>query len=230
MAITITPGVQVRLRGTAQSTLNVAAVTTTATQTLAITADIVTLNGPTATVSNYRTMADGSEGQEILIVYAATGSGGTTATAGDIHIVPSNLRPQSSITFRKPNQYWLGKFVNGKWQTMERTTFEEARTTASAAIPLTVDAYIMARVTGTDQVFSLADGLFEGQRILLDGLAGSAVRVVTPTTMRRYTSLNMGNAIARYAELLWARGAWTLVSAVNLDATGTDHSAGVIVT
>lgn len=229
MAITITPGVQVRLRGTFQSQENVTAVTTSATQTLPINTDVVTLNGPTATIANRYTMADGAEGQEILLVYAATAAGGTTASEGDIHVVPDNLRPQSSITFRQVDQFCLLKFVNGKWQVLDRNTFEEIRVTASGALPLTVDVARLSRVTGTDLAFTLADGLFEGQRYIIDGPSGTTPRVVTPANFRAFTTLAMGNSFARYAELVFYRGEWTLTSPLNVSVTATNYDTDKLV-
>ena len=227
----ITSGVQVRHRGTWQSVATQGPATGTATQTLTISRDVVDLTGPTATVTNWYTLGDGSEGQELLIRYEATGAGGTTASGGDIHIVPGtsgNLFPESSITFRKPEDFWLGKFIDGQWVTQRKTTWELGLTTASGAIPLTVDQYRLVRATGTDMVFSLADGAYEGQRLLITAVTGTAVRTVTPTTAYGYTSLNMGNTTTTGATgptialLVFMSGAWNIINPVRTLTAATD--------
>ena len=232
MAFTLTSGDQIRHRGTFNSYATHSVVTTTATQTLTISKDAAYMYGPTATITNFWALPDGDEGQELLIKYVATGVGGTTASSGDVHILPvsSNLWPQSSITFRKPDQFWYGKFFNGKWRTLTRSTWEYGGTTASGAIPLTVDEYRLLRATGTDQVFSMADGLFSGQEVTITALTGTTPRTVTPTTMHAYTSVNMGGLPKRWAVLRWGAGSWQVVSPINLSTTGTDWDATVIVT
>ena len=229
----LTSGVQTRHQGVWHSVATQGPATGTATQTLTISRDVVDLTGPTATITNWYTLADGSEGQELCIRYEATGAGGTTASGGDIHIVPvtsGNLFPESSITFRKPEDYWLGKFIDGQWVTQRKTTWELGLTTASGAIPITVDNYRLVRATGTDMVFSLADGAYEGQRLLVTAVTGTAVRTVTPTTPYGYTSLQMGNVAAAGATgvtlalLQFVAGAWILLSGpVRMNAgTATD--------
>ncbi len=229
-ALTIVEGTQLRHWNIFQASGELkSAVTSTTTQTVSVAIDVTEINGPTATIANFYTMADGVEGQMKLIRYGATGAGGTTASAGDVHIVPTNIAPQSSITFRQPNEYWMGQFINGAWRTIDRTTWEFGQTTTSGAIPLTVDHYRLVRATGTDMVFSLANG-HNGQEILITALAGTTVRTVTPTNMNAYTSLNMGGSITRYSLLKMCAGAWTVISGINVETTGTDHNAGVYVT
>ena len=239
MAFTLSPGDQIRHKGTFQSYATKSAVTTTATQTLTPNVDALYMYGPTATISNFWVMADGDEGQNILIKYVATGAGGTTASSGDVHIVPSNIWPQSSITLRSVDDFWYGTFIDGKWRSQTRSTFENGQSTgatASGAIPLTVDSYRLGKSTGTDQAFTLADGLFTGQELVLTALTGTNPRAVTPATAAGFTTINMGNTTTagatgkRVAVVKFVNGAWHLVSSYNLDTTTTDYAPGVIVT
>ena len=112
---------------------------------------------------------------------------------------------------------------------MQRSTWENGNTTASGSIPVTVDAYRLTRATGTDMVFSLADGLFEGQRLLVTALSGTAVRTVTPTTANGYTSIQMGTlaglAGARAAMLTFSGGAWQIASPIGALGTSTSTDA-----
>lgn len=227
MAVTITGGVQVRRAGTFQSQENLAGVTSTSTQTISLNTDVSTIVGPTATITNFYTLAAGHEGQEKLIIYNTTGTGGgTTASSGDVQIAQSNAAAEGSVTFRQVDQMWFGKYMNGNWHTLARTSFEEGTSSASGAIPLTVDTYVLTGVTGTDQAFTLADG-FEGQELTLFSVTGTTVRDVTPSSFREYTTLLMGNeaglnTLARWAKLQFARGEWTLMSPASLGSTATD--------
>ena len=237
MTISITAGAQVRKYGGYSAATTVGPATGTATQTMPITSDVVEITGPTATVTNRYTMADGAEGQLLTLTYLATGSGGgTTASGGDVHVVPSNIAPQSSITFRNPDDFWCGQFRGGKWRTQMRTTYELALSTASGAVAVTVDEFRLVRATGSDQAYTLPAG-FGGQRLLLTALTGTTIRTVTPAIMRRYTGIRLGDDGAaggsgiRYAMLEFTAGAWTLVSSLNLDHSATTViNANVIVT
>lgn len=230
MAITVNPGTQVRRGGTFQSTESLSAVTSTATQTISLTTPVTEITGSTATVTNYYTLGAGHEGQEKYISYLATAAGGDgTSTGGDVQILATSWRNTSSITFRNAGQWWFGKFLNGAWIRMAGTTYEEhwASSTvdvidggASGALPLTVDAIRFNGVTGTDQVYTLADG-YEGQRVMLIGPVGTTVRTITPATMNELTSISFGGLTASgnagtmgdaQAELQFMHGGWTLIS------------------
>ena len=241
-AITLTGGQQVRRGGVFQSQRDITAVTGTATNTLAVDTDVVTLNGPTATVSNFLVMEAGSEGQEVMLVYSATGEGGgTTASAGDIQVhatgtaTGEGFRRFDSLTFRQVDQYARLKFMNARWHVMERTTFEEHRSTGTdIVLPVTVDGALLVRSTGTDALYTLADG-FEGQRYMLTTVAGTAVRTVTPANMFAYTSLSLDQTATQggqgvWAELQFAQGNWHLMSGANLSATSISHISDAIVT
>ena len=235
MPISITSGKQVRRYGSLLSATTQGPATSTATQTLTIDKDVVEFTGPTATISNWYILPAGDEGQVLSLRYLATGAGGTTASAGDIQVVASGtatgelLWPATSITFREVDDFWLGQFIAGKWRTVQRSTWENGNTTASGSIPVTVDAYRLTRATGTDMVFSLADGLFEGQRLLITALSGTAVRTVTPTTANGYTSIQMGTlaglAGARAAMLTFSGGAWQIASPIGALGTSTSTDA-----
>jgi hypothetical protein len=240
MTVTITGGAQVRRGGVFQSAASQSAVTTTATQTLPLITDIVTLDGPTDTITNFWTLADGDEGQEMMLVYNSTGTGGgSTASGGDVHVTPANMAFMNSITFRKPNQYCRLRFMNSNWHVMERTTWEEAvdggdGTASGGAAPVTVDAQVMTRSTGTDQAWTLADGLYEGQEYFLTAIGGTCVRTITPNSMYAHTSLSMDftstqGTIPRWAQLRWLQNGWHLTSPLVLTATSVSNIADAIV-
>ena len=241
MALTILSGTAIKHWGVfGASDEALGPITGTATQTVSLTHQVTAFTGPTATVTNRYTLAAGVEGQMKLFVYDATGTGGgTTASGGDIQVALATTGLWQTITFREVDEYWLGQYIDGAWRCLSRTTGEWAQTTgatASGAIPLSVDLYRFGKATGTDQVFSLANG-YTGQEIFLTALTGTCVRTVTPTNMHKFTSVQMGNTTTtgatgtRSALLKYMAGAWAVVSALNLNTTGTlmDEN-GVIVT
>ena len=245
MPISIDSGKQIRRVGGIQSATTFAQATSSATQTLTIDKDVVEFTaGPTGAFANVYTMGAGNEGQPLSLVYLATGAGGTTASLGDIQVIPTGtatgdlLAPQSSITFRNAGDFWYGQFLGGKWRTISRTTGELGLSTASGAIPLTVDEFRLMRATGTDQTYTLpASGAYAGQRILLTALTGTCIRIVTPAVMRKFTSVLLGDDAGaggsgkRYAMLEFTGGAWSIVSPINLDASATTCiNASAIVT
>lgn len=219
MTITITRGAQVRRSGTFGSTESLSAVTSTATQTVSISTDVTEITGSTATITNYYTLADGTEGQEKVIRYLATAAGGDgTSTGGDVQILSDNWRFTSSATFRSAGQHVRLKFMNGAWERIGGNTREEAWASASGAIPLTVDHVRFNGVTGTDQVYSLADG-YEGQRMVMIAPVGTTVRTVTPSNMWHFTSLQFGGAAGGafggtnsdiFTEMMFTGGSWGL--------------------
>ena len=223
---TVTGGTQRRIWGTRETEEDLAASTSTATRTVSVAVDTSGFTGPTATISNFFTMADGHEGQRKFLFYEATGAGGTTASSGDIHIVPTTIANLSSITFREVGEFWIGEFIDGSWRTIERQTTEIGTSTASGAIPVTVDMFRLLRATGTDMAYTLAAGR-NGQEMLLTALTGTAVRTVTPAVMHKYTLVQMGNTTttgatnSRYALLKYMMGAWHIISPINLNTTGT---------
>lgn len=239
MTITIAGGKQIRTGGVFQSAASQSAVTTTATQTLAFDTDVRTLDGPTDTISNFYTLADGDEGQEVWLIYNTTGTGGgSTASSGDIHVTPANMAVMDSITFRQVDQYCRLKFMNSNWHVLERTTWEEAvlemstatdgATASGGAIPLTVDSFQTTRSTGTDILFTLADGLYEGQMFHLHGLAATTPNTVTPNAMTGLTSISLDRTTtqagsAPYAQLRWWQAGWHLTSPLVLTATSISN-------
>ena len=239
MTITIASGKQVRRGGVFQSAASQSAVTTTATQTLSLDEAVLTLDGPTDAISNFWTMADGDEGQEIVLIYNTTGTGGgSTASSGDIHITPANMAVMDSVTFRQVDQYCRLRFMNSNWHILERTTWEEAAlemstatdggTGTGGAIPVTVDSYQLSRGTGTNIDFTLADGLYEGQMFHLHGQAATTVATVTPNAMTGFTSISLDRTTtqagsAPYAQLRWWQAGWHLTSPLVLTATSISN-------
>ncbi len=239
MTITITGGTQVHNSGVFQSAASQSAVTSTVTQTFPLTHEVVTIDGPTAALSNFWSLADGSEGQDLWIIYNTTGTGGgSTASSGDVHVTPANMAIMDSITFRDVNQYCRLKFMNANWHVMERTTWEEAvlemstatdgATASGGAIPLTVDSFQSPRGTGTDILFTLADGLYEGQMFHLHGLAATTPNTVTPANMTGLTSISLDRTTtqagsAPYAQLRWWQAGWHLTSPLVLTATSISN-------
>ena len=64
--------------------------------------------------------------------------------------------------------------------------------------------------------------------MMLRAVTGTTVRTVTPTNFAQYTTLEMGtvpggDAVQKYARLLFMHGEWSITSPINLATTGTDH-------
>ena len=248
MTITITGGVQVRRGGVFQSAASQTAVTTTATQTLAFNTDIVTLDGPTATISNFWTLADGDEGQEFWLIYNTTGTGGgTTASSGDVHVVPANYQWGSSITFNSAEQYAHLKFMNSNWRLLDHNTYEIGYATATNAATADIipteglDAWFQTRATGTAATHVLGDGAWEGQEILVAGAIGGTATtgiVLTPNALSGYTSLVLGasgpgthGAVGdKQMQLKWSNDNWHMMGPLNLTSTATRVEMGFMAT
>ncbi|KKL95346.1 hypothetical protein LCGC14_1855510 [marine sediment metagenome] len=248
MTITITGGTQVHTDGVFQSAASQSAVTSTATQTFPLTHDVVTIDGPTTALSNFWTLADGSEGQDLWIIYNTTGTGGgSTASSGDVHIVPSSYQWGSSITFNTPEQYAHLKFMNSNWHLLDHTTYEIAFSTATVGtgndiIPTEgVDAWFNLRATGTAATYSLGDGAFEGQEMLVGGVQGGSATAditLTPTSLSGYTSLILGatgpgthGAVGnKQMPLKWSNANWHMTGPLNLTSTATRVEMGFIAT
>ena len=242
MPIEITGGQQVRRGGAFQSRTAQAASTSTATVGLTPNVDVFDFTGPTDAITNHYTLDNGTEGQEILLVYGTTGTGGgSTGSGGDVQVVPTGtatgaaMRNRDGVTFRQVGQFCRLKFMDSLWHTMERTTFEQHRSTGTdIVLPLTVDSAMLVRSTGTDALYTLADG-FEGQRYMLRAAAGTAIRSVTPANMFGYTAVRMDQTATQggvgvWAEMQFMGGNWFLMSGANLTATSVSFIADTIVT
>ncbi len=248
MTVTITTGVQIRRGGVFQSAASQSAVTTTATQTLTLNTDIVTLDGPTATISNFWTLADGDEGQELWMIYNTTGTGGgSTASSGDVHVVPSSYQWGSSITFNSAEQYSHLKFMNSNWHLLDHTTYEIGYATATNAATADIipteglDAWFQTRATGTAATYALGDGAFEGQQILVAGVQGTSATAditLTPNALSGYTSLILGatgpgthGAVGnKQMPLKWSNANWHMMGPLNLTSTATRVEMGFLAT